>query len=78
MKTLNRWVGLTLMTALLSFASNAFAGECCKKTEDNVKAGKACAKCVVDQCCKDTAKKVADKGEAKTCEKCGAKKEEKK
>ena len=78
MKTLNRWIGLAAMAAFLAAGSSAYAGDCCKKTEENAKAGKACEKCVTDQCCKDTAKKVAAKGEAKACEKCAGKKDEKK
>ena len=66
------------MAGILTMASSAFAGECCKKTEEQVRAGKACEKCVTDQCCKDTAKKIASKGEAKACEKCAAKKDDKK
>ena len=78
MKKMSRWIALMTLAAFLAAPVVAFAGDCCKKTEENVKAGKSCEKCVTDQCCKDAAKKVAGKGEAKACEKCAAKKEEKK
>ena len=77
MKSLQRWVGLMVVAGGLA-ASSAFAGECCKKAAEDTKAGKTCSGCLTDQCCKDAAKKVADKGEAKACEKCAAKKPEKK
>ena len=78
MKTLNRWIGMVVVAGCLAAAASAYAGDCCKKAAEDSKAGKSCAGCLADQCCKDAAKKVAAKGEAKACEKCAAKKAEKK
>lgn len=69
MKTVIRLCAVAVVAMALS--STAFAGECCKKTADSVKAGKSCEKCTKGACCKDTAKGVKD---AKSCEKCAPKK----
>jgi hypothetical protein len=77
MKSLQRLIAITVIAGFLA-ATSAFAGECCKQTAKDVKAGKTCEKCVTAQCCKDAAHKLADKGKAKACEKCAAKKKDEK
>ena len=72
MKTVVRFCALAIVAMALT--ASAFAGECCVKTSAAVKAGKACEKCSTGACCKETAKNLATKGEAKSCEKCAAKK----
>ena len=72
MKSMNRlFVAAVLAVAL---TSSAFAGECCTKAAADAKAGKTCEKCTTSVCCKETVKNVTAKGQAKTCEKCAAKK----
>lgn len=72
MKSVNRlFVAAVLAVAL---TSSAFAGECCTKAAAAAKAGKTCEKCTKGACCKETVKDLTAKGEAKTCEKCAAKK----
>jgi len=75
MKTLYRWMAVAVVAGFLA-ATTAMAGDCCKQTAKDVRAGKACEKCVTAQCCKDTAHKIAEKGKAKPCEKCAAKAKE--
>ena len=69
MKTVIRLCAVAVVA--MSLTASAFAGECCKKTADSVKAGKSCEKCTTGACCKETAKGVKD---AKSCEKCAPKK----
>jgi len=72
MKKLLRWLAVAAMTSFLASAT-ALGGDCCKQAAKNVRAGKACEQCLVRQCCKDTARKLAKSGKARTCEKCAAK-----
>ena len=76
MKKLSRYFTIIAVAAMLAMAQSVWAEDCCAKAAKAVNAGKACEKCLTDACCKETAKEVAKKGEAKTCEKC-AKKEKK-
>lgn len=79
MKSLYRYVALVVVAGFLAASQTAFAGECCKKAAADTKAGKACEKCLTEQCCKDASAKVTKAGKGKVCEKCAAKaKEEKK
>ena len=77
MKKLSRYFTIIAVATMLAMAQSVWAEDCCAKAAKAVKAGKACEKCLTDACCKETAKEVTKKGEAKTCEKC-AKKGEKK
>ena len=72
MKTSWRWLAVAVAAGLLA-GTSALAGECCQQTARDVRAGKACEQCVKDQCCKDTAKRIAGKGKAQTCATCAAK-----
>ena len=65
MKSIVRMFAVALVT--VAFTASARAGDCCKKTATQTKAGKSCEKCVKDDCCKKAAKEVKD---AKSCEKC--------
>ena len=69
-----RWMSLAIVAAALTAGSTAWAGECCKTTTKNTKAGKTCAACETTECCKKAAAGVKD---AKPCEKCAAKEKEK-
>ena len=62
---------LAVLTAVLSLAASAYAGECCTKAAKAAKDGKTCEKCEKDACCKEAVKKVGK--DAKACEKCAAK-----
>lgn len=78
MKSLYRWIALAVMAGFLAAAPSVLAGDCCKQAAKDVKAGKACEKCLEHQCCKDAVHKLAEKGKAKECEKCAKAKEDKK
>lgn len=69
MKSVLRLCAVAAVAMVL--ATNAFAGECCKKAAEATKAGKSCAKCTTEACCKKAAEGVKD---AKACEKCAPKK----
>ena len=68
MKMIVRYFAAALVAAAIT--TSAFAGECCEKTAKAAKAGKLCEKCTKDACCKEAAKEVATKGDAKACQKC--------
>ncbi len=79
MKKLFRYVAVVAIVSTMALAQTAFAGECCKKAGNQTKSGKACEKCLTEQCCKDASAKVAKDGKAKECSKCAAaKKDDKK
>ena len=78
MKLLSRYLALVVVAGFLVCTPAIWAEECCDKTAEAVKNGQACEHCVKKACCKETAKKLADAGEAKSCEKCAAKKAGKK
>jgi hypothetical protein len=75
-KHLRHLMMAVLLGGLLA-SQTAFAGECCTKAAKAAKAGKTCAACETQDCCKKAVQKVADSGKAKPCEKCAAKNKEK-
>jgi hypothetical protein len=82
MKALYRYLATAVVAGLLTLSQSAWAGECCKKSAGDVRAGKACSKCLEHNCCKKVAERIAEKskekGKAKTCAKCAKAAEEKK
>lgn len=74
MKNIYRYLTVAAVAAFLTVSQAAFAGECCDKTTKQVKAGKACEKCLkatADACCKNAAAKAGKLEGAKVCTKCG-------
>jgi hypothetical protein len=76
MKKHLRHLMLTVLLGGLLASQSAFAGACCDKTAKATKAGKTCAACETQTCCKKAAQQAADSGKVKPCKKCAAKKKD--
>ncbi len=72
MKTLTRYLTLTIAAAFLTVTAIADAAPCCDETIERAKKGKACQYCADRDCCKEAVKGLGDA--AKPCTKSRCKK----